>query len=83
VDLGREGARTLNGVDEALEANLVVLEAADRPVTLLCIEALMAGPDVAKNLAHRAAQKGYPAQIFALATQTHSAPMLDRKDFGP
>jgi hypothetical protein len=74
----RRGPVCSTGVDEALEANVLLLEGADKRVILLSIDALMAGPNLANDLAQRAAKSGSPAQILALATHTHSAPMLDR-----
>src|SRR5262245_22029142 len=74
----RRGPVCSAGVDEALEANLLLLESADKRVILLSIDALMAGPDLANDLTQRAAKSGCPARTFALATHTHSAPMLDR-----
>jgi hypothetical protein len=74
----RKGPLRSTGVDEAIEANLVLLESAETRVMLLSIDALFAGPDLAADLAARCARQGYPMQVHALATHTHWAPMLDR-----
>jgi len=74
----RKGPLRSTGVDEAIEANLVLLESAETRVILLSIDALFAGPDLAADLTTRCARQGYPMQVHALATHTHWAPMLDR-----
>ena len=74
----RRGPVCSTGVDEALEANLLLLEGSDKRVILLSVDTLMAGPDLANDLAQRVAKSGRPVQAFALATHTHTAPMLDR-----
>jgi hypothetical protein len=81
LDLGgswsRRGPVTATGVDELLEANLLVIEAADVRVILISIDALYAGPDLATDLSRVCSQKGFPARVFIVATHTHRAPMLD------
>ena len=64
----RKGPLRSTGVDEAIEANLVLLESAETRVILLSIDALFAGPDLAADLTTRCARQGYPMQVHALAT---------------
>lgn len=74
----REGVRLSSGVDEPLEANLLLLDGAEASVLIVAIDALYAGPDLERELAARCRQRGWPAQVCVLASHTHGAPMLDR-----
>jgi hypothetical protein len=82
LDLGgswsRAGPVLSTGVDEALEANLLLIDSPEECVILVSLDALFAGPDAAKDVASVCARGGHPVRVFALATHTHRAPMLDR-----
>lgn len=75
----RSGPVRSTGVDDALEANLALIDDGQHSVLLISVDTLFAGPDLAHDLEQRLAGLGYRTEVVALATHTHSAPMLDRR----
>ncbi|WP_336490105.1 hypothetical protein [Methylobacterium nigriterrae] len=74
----RSGPVRSTGVDDKLEANLALIDDGQHSVLLVSIDTLFTGPDLAYDLEHRLADRGNRTEVVALATHTHSAPMLDR-----
>jgi hypothetical protein len=74
----RRGPVMATGVDEPLEADLLLVEGTDIRLLLVSIDALYAGPDITADLSQVCAEMGFPARVLMVATHTHRAPMLDR-----
>jgi hypothetical protein len=65
------------GVEDPLEASYLIIDAAPRPVVIVGLDLLFAGPALERILRERLADLVPPDNLLLVASHTHSAPATD------